>query len=350
MTQQPLRIVHVHLGIKGGAERFFVALVRSLAERGVKQKALIFPNRVWRDEISDVCDIHEFGFSRSHISRFFTNRKISRINRQFGTNVMMSWMPQATRWIPDDPKIFTLARLGDYPERLDYFVNCDCLVCNTPDIAQSTDKIGWDLAKTRVISNFTDTKPAEPIDRSRFDTPEDAFLILGMGRFVDRKGFDTLIEAASQRPNAYLWLLGEGEEEERLRTLARERNFEDRLRLLGWTKDPAAYLAACDAFCIPSRHEPLGNVVLEAWAAERPVVATASEGPSWLIQDGENGLLAPIDGIEALTEGFRKLEEEPQLAEKLVENGRESLAKGFSREVITDAYLNFFMEEVEKRS
>ena len=83
--------------------------------------------------------------------------------------------------------MLTAARLGDYPERLDYFVNCDILVCNTPDIAKVAGDIGWDRLKTTVISNFTDTKPVAPISRSELSTPEDAFVVLGLGRFVDRK-------------------------------------------------------------------------------------------------------------------------------------------------------------------
>ena len=52
---EALRVVHVHLGIKGGAERFFVSLVNALAERGVQQKALLFPDRVWKKDIEAVC-------------------------------------------------------------------------------------------------------------------------------------------------------------------------------------------------------------------------------------------------------------------------------------------------------
>ena len=58
---EALRVVHVHLGIKGGAERFFVSLVNALAERGVEQKALIFPDRVWKKDIEAVCGIEEMG-------------------------------------------------------------------------------------------------------------------------------------------------------------------------------------------------------------------------------------------------------------------------------------------------
>ncbi len=338
---EALRVVHVHLGIKGGAERFFVSLVNALAERGVEQKALVFPDRVWKKDIEAVCGIEEIAFSRSHIARFFINRRIARMNRRFRPHAMMSWMPQATRWLPDDPNILTAARLGDYPERLDYFVNCDYLVCNTPDIARAAAGIGWDINRTRVISNFTDVRRVAPIDRTQLDTPQDAYAILGMGRFVDRKGFDTLIRAVAPLKGAILWLVGEGPEEPMLRQLAANLGCADRVRFLGWSTDPSPYLAAADALCIPSRHEPLGNVVLEAWAAGKPVVATASEGPSWLIEDSVNGLLAPIDDAAAVSNAFARLIADPTLGPRLVEAASAKLEASHSRKAIADAYIAF---------
>ncbi|WP_029057982.1 glycosyltransferase [Stappia stellulata] len=343
MVDSSPRVSHIHLGIKGGAERFFVNLVRALAERGIAQQAFLFPDRVWKDQISDVCSIHEFGFSRSHIARFFINQRISRINKNFGANVMMSWMPQASRWLPDDPNILTLARLGDYPEKLDYFVNCDYLVCNTPDIAKSVAELGWLSERTRVISNFTDARIGPSVQRSQMSTSEDEFVILGMGRLVKRKGFDTLIDALGHTSErVILWLMGEGEEEAALRQMIEERGLEARVRFLGWTLDPSPYLAAADALCIPSRHEPLGNVVLEAWACKKPVVATMSEGPKWLIEDQKNGLLVPIDDTAALGHAIERLCREPELASYLVSNAQHKLNTSHSREAIADAYLDLF--------
>ena len=334
-----MRLIHIHLGIKGGAERFFVALVNGLAARGVEQQALLFPDRVWRDEIEDVCKIHEMKFSRSHISRFFTNRKIAKIIDEFRADAIVSWMPQASRWIPARNDLLRAARLGDYPEKLDYFENCDLLICNTPDIARHCADIGW-KRDLKVISNFTETKPVPALDRKLLDTPEDAFVVLGMGRFVDRKGFDTLIRAVARLDGAYLWLLGDGEEEGNLRRIAAETGLSDRLRFGGWVKDPGAHLAACDAFCIPSTHEPLGNVVLEAWAAERPVVSTTSEGPTWLIEDGVQGLLAPIGDDEALANCLARVRGEQGLGAAMVAAGAAKLKAEFSKDVIAERYID----------
>ena len=344
------RIIHIHLGIKGGAERFFVNLVNGLAERGVEQMALIWPGRVWRDEIAPVCAIREIHFSRSHLARAVINWRIARLIAAFQPQAMMSWMPQATRWIPNDPRLLTAARLGDYPEKLDYFANCDQLVCNTPDIARHCVSLGWPESRATVISNFTATAPCEPLDRAKLDTPADAFVVLGMGRLVGRKGFATLMDAVARVEGAYLWLLGEGEDEGALRGQAEKLGLAPRLRMPGWAANPDPYLMAADVFCIPSSHEPLGNVILEAWALRRPVVATASEGPSWLIRDGENGLLVPTGDVEALAGAIMQLMADRRAGERLAQAGAARLAEEFSRDVIVNRYMQFFFAGVAGKS
>ena len=92
---------------------------------------------------------------------------------------------------------------------------------------------------------------------------------------------------------------------------------------------------------LPSLEEPLGNVVLEGWACGVPVVASDSEGPSWLIDDGVNGLLcAKADG-PALAAQFNCLQSQID-AEKLISNASEKLQRTYSRGHIVGEYLNFF--------
>ena len=95
-------------------------------------------------------------------------------------------------------------------------------------------------------------------------------------------------------------IAGEGPERAALLELARREGVADRLHLPGWRTDTAALLAAADLLVCPSRHEPLGNVVIEAWSARRPVVAAAADGPRELIISGRDGLLVPPEDPSAL--------------------------------------------------
>jgi glycosyltransferase involved in cell wall biosynthesis len=199
--------------------------------------------------------------------------------------------------------------------------------------------MGWTRG-VEVISNFTNLERAEPVSRNVLDTPEDAFVISSMGRFVPRKGFDVLIRAAALLPGAYLWILGSGEQEGNLRGLTEQLGLSDRVRFAGWHADPRPFVAASDCFAMASSHEPLGNVVLEAWAQKVPVVSTRSEGPSWFMQDGVDGLLVPIGDHQAFADAFHRIRNEHGLAKTLVEGSERTLESRFSRDAVVDAYLS----------
>ena len=72
------------------------------------------------------------------------------------------------------------------------------------------------------------------------------------------------------------------------------------MRFLGWVEDKRAFFETLDLFCVPSREEPFGIVVLEGMAHGRAVVATAAAGPREIIRDGIDGLLVPPASPPAL--------------------------------------------------
>jgi glycosyltransferase involved in cell wall biosynthesis len=132
-----------------------------------------------------------------------------------------------------------------------------------------------------------------------------------------------------------------------LLTLAIKLGVIDRVKFLGWRKDTGALLESADCLVCPSRIEPLGNVILEAWAHRRPVVAAASAGPVGLIEDGRTGLLAPIDNFHALAARLRRVLDDAAFAESLGENGHAVYTARFSKQAVLCRYVEFF-SKVEK--
>lgn len=336
-----MKVFHFHFGKEGGAERFFVNLINSFAERGVEQTAFIRPDRLWRPEIDSRIVVHEKVWRRISLSRYWLEAKLKRLIKQEKPDALMAWMPRGARFTPNYPHAIKVARLGDYPLRLDYFTNIDVLVCNTPGIAERVRELGW-KRRVEVISNFTAIKTAPPISRESVKTPANAFVVLGVGRFVRRKGFHTLIEAIDGLADTYVWLVGDGEEHENLRNQAQNLGVLERVRFLGWQKSPAPYLAACDVFCMPSTHEPLGNVILEAWGSGKPVVSSRSEGPSWFMQDDRDGLLFDIEDAKQLRNALQRLRTNAPLMQQITAGGRVTLDRMFSKQAVTDAYLKLF--------
>jgi glycosyltransferase involved in cell wall biosynthesis len=105
-------------------------------------------------------------------------------------------------------------------------------------------------------------------------------LFVGAGRLVDQKGFDRLFEVLRHwkgRDDWRLIILGEGPDQDKLNRLKAEHGL-PQVTVAGFESKPWRYFAAADAFVLPSRHEGLPNVALEALALGAPVVASTSAG------------------------------------------------------------------------
>lgn len=336
----PRRLIHIHLGHDGGAERFFVRLVKALDRRGVEQMAFVRPRRSWRDDIAPHCRVRESRFSRSLLKRGFMRARIALAAKLTGSQAAIAWMAPSARWLPAPrPGLATFTRLGDFPDHLKAFKTTGAIIGNTPEVVRRCVAMGWPAERTHMISNFVPVKRSEPADRAGLGVPEDAFLVLALGRFVHRKGLDVAIRAVADAPTVHLWIAGDGELRADLERLAADLCVSGRVRFLGWQHEPAPFIAAADAVVCPSREEPLGNVVLEAWAYGKPVVATASEGPSWLITDGVDGILTPIDDVGGVAAGIRALAADRDLAARLAAGGQATLATRFSEDAIADDYI-----------
>jgi len=335
------KTLHMCFGREGGTERFFVTLAQAFGRRGMEQRFVIRPGRSFRDELAALGPVIESHYRRLSLTAPFLTRRVHRMIREWRPDVVMAWMAHAARLIPDDPRPLKIVRLGGRPLNLRHFRHCDAIVANAPDIAERCHELGWNRP-LHVISNFPRRIDPEPVERSSLDTPGDAFVIAGAGRFVEIKGFDTLIRAAAGIPGAYLWLMGDGEERPGLEALVDELGMRDRTRFAGWVREPMHHVAAADVFCLPSRHEPLGNVILEGWQCGVPVVSTRSEGPEWFMANEEDGLTVDIDDAAAMTSAFARLRDDPALRRHLVANGSAKLVTRFSEERVLSQYMDLF--------
>lgn len=339
------KVLHIHFGKEGGAERFFVNLAKAFDKRGVEQRFAIRPHRSWEREITPLGPVIRNNYRYLSISRFWLEWKLRQTCRTWQPDAILAWMPRAARAMPDWPDAVKMTRLGDYPKHLDHFRRCDALVANTPDIITHCQGLGW-TKPGLVISNFARPVTPMPVARAAHDTPEGAFLIAAAGRFVNRKGLDLAIRAAARLDGAHLWLIGDGKERPALEALAREVGMADRTRFVGWVDEPVHHLASADAVAFPSRHEPLGNVILDAWQAGVPVVSTRAEGPDWFLRPGTDGIMVEIDDLDGLTAGLQALMDDPALRARYATAGRARLQAMFSEDAVVDAYLAAFRGEL----
>ena len=131
----------------------------------------------------------------------------------------------------------------------------------------------------------------------------DRALIVGtVGRFGDIKGTDTLIDAAQivHRADAPLRFRIAGEAPEDLISSVEQRGLSQIIDFVGWTDDVDGFLDSVDVFCLPSRKESFGIVLIEAMARGLPIVSTATNGALEIVEEGKTGWLVPIGNAQAL--------------------------------------------------
>jgi glycosyltransferase involved in cell wall biosynthesis len=175
-------------------------------------------------------------------------------------------------------------------------------------------------------------------------------LVLTLARLHWQKGLRHLVDAASRIPDAVFAVAGDGEDRTHLEDAVNRLGLANRFHLLGHREDIPELLAACDVFVLPSLFEGLPVSVLEAMAAEKPVIATVIGGTDEAVVDGETGLLVPPNDPNALTAAIRRLIESPSLSSRLAAAGRARVQGRFSAASMTTGIEHVYQQLLHTES
>lgn len=333
----PMRLLHVIAGAPvGGAETFAQDAILALHGRGLWQRVICRPYPALKARfIAARLEMMPFAFSLA--DRLRGRGRVIRAAAQ-EADLVHAWMSRANSFIPARMPCPVIGWFGDYYD-LKYFRRADCFFCVTPDIARHVIANGAPPHRVFMLNTFGTMPEAARISRAALDTPADARVLLVLARLHGVKGIDTMLEALVRLPDCTLWVAGDGPERASLEALAARLGVDRRVRFLGWRGDRKALLEAADICVLPSRYEPFGTVIVEAWAAGRPLVATRADGARQYVRDGENGLLCPIDDVTALASCLRRVLDEPGLAARLIAGGSAAYQADFTREIVTDRLL-----------
>jgi glycosyltransferase involved in cell wall biosynthesis len=340
-----MRVAQLMAGAsKGGAELFYERLCRGLSAAGDEVLPVIRADAMRSARLQDAglqpVEVRFGGrfdfWSRPHIRRTLT---------RFAPSVTVAWMGRAARHAPAGPWVL-VGRLGGYYD-LRQFAHCDHLVGNSHGMVAWIRAQGhFPADRVHYLPNFSpDLFGADPAVLPMI--PENAWTVLAMGRLHRNKGFDLLLGAISRLPGVHAVIAGDGPERVALERLAKHAGVADRVHFLGWRNDTAALLAACDMLVCPSRSEPLGNVVLEAFSARRPVVASMAEGPRELIEAGRTGVLVAMESAIALAAGIEGVLRNPAQTASMVQAARLRYEEMFSEESVIERWRSF-LQHVEK--
>ena len=207
----------------------------------------------------------------------------------------------------------------NYNQRARRFKQGDGVLAITHDIIQFVAGHGVPEEKIFHIPNMVkcDALPAR--------TQASRVPVIGaMGRMVHKKGFDVYIEALrllkEQGFQFSAVLGGSGPEERALKKQAKASGLSETLQLTGWVGDKQGFYTGLDIFCLPSRHEPFGIVLLEAFTYGTAVVATATEGPRDIITPNFDALMATPDNAQNLASALAHALDDAPLRAELAAN------------------------------
>lgn len=198
----------------------------------------------------------------------------------------------------------------------------------------------WPGGSIKEVPNSIKLKPAGK-PRKRFNDP---VRLISVGRLEPVKGYDVLLKAVAALKHAghrvALSLVGDGGMMGELKRLSQELALTNEVEFRGYRSDVPSELAAADVFVVTSHREGMSNALLEAMAAELPVIATRVGGNVEVV--GEAGWLITPDDSDAVVKAVEQVLADPDQALEMGRRGRQRVADMFSIERTVGEYEKIY--------
>ena len=234
----------------------------------------------------------------------------------------------------------------------------------SPELVERVCALGFPAERARVIPYGVDVAAFAPDGgrgrwRAELGIPENAPLVLAVGRLATKKGFHVLMQAApavlASRPDAHLVIAGSGDRLPELRAAAAP--FAGRVHFPGAVAHDALpeLFRSADIFVLPAVHDGKGNVdglpnvILEAMASGLPVVASGISGIPLAVEDGRTGLLVPEGDAGALAAALLCLLADPAARRAMGEAGRRKAERELTWDAIAARYRAAYAEALAAR-
>lgn len=216
-------------------------------------------------------------------------------------------------------------------------LHCDFVISINQQIADLVVAAGFDKTKSFALPNVI--KIDQKFREKKLKSP----VVIGIyGRLEPRKGFDVLLKACEilqknaekkygdfrvkiggfEVPGTYGW--------HNIKDLAKESDISEKCELVGTVLDKKKFFEDVDIFCVPSREEPFGLVILEGFLFSTLVISSETDGGRFLIKDEENGLLFANEDPKDLAAKIIKILDNPEIYPNLTKQAFLRLEKDFS--------------------
>lgn len=236
----------------------------------------------------------------------------------------------------------------DYPEETDtmipFYKKMDAIICVAESAKKSfVERYPALSDKTYVIYNFFDVETIVEKSKENFSyqVMNDELILLSVGRMTAPKSYDRFLNVLSKVKNDgynFIWyVLGDGQEKEKIEKKITELNLNENVVLVGLTDNPYKYMKNCDLFVLPSEWEGFPTVTVEAKVLSCPVLATDVSGIKEQLIHGETGWIVNNDE-DAIYEGLKYLFDNLEIVEKIRNN------KGIETICENDYKYNYFLK------
>ena len=347
MTSPKFKICHIIAGAPtGGAETFCLDALKALHERGIEQIMISRPHDEYVKATAQR-GIQHYPASFNRFTKWLQQAKIARIINEHNPDIVHCWMNRASSFTPKAIKQPVLGWFGGY-YNLKNFQRCDFYMGVTRDIVRHIGEASGHPENAYLGHTFGTLAEGPPVSRADFGLPEGKPLALLLSRMHWKKGVDLMLEAAQRLPDMVFLLAGDGPDLEKYKVMARSLGVEDRVRFPGWRTDRASLLSIADICVLPSRYEPFGTVIAEAWFAGVPLVATKADGARQYVTHEKDGLLLDIDDLDGLVQCLDRAANNQALRKALVSNGQKTYGELFSKQVVIDNLIASYSDIITR--
>jgi glycosyltransferase involved in cell wall biosynthesis len=226
----------------------------------------------------------------------------------------------------------------DSPSQQKFLINENILTIHKSVVFGLGSVSGVDLTR------FKPNKKIFSEIRNSLLIPDDAFVFIYLGRLSKDKGILDLANAFSTIENKNVYLLFVGPDEGGFVDQIKRINVRklDRIKFLGFTKEPERYLACSNVLCLPSYREGFGSVIIEAAAMGIPSIASRIYGIVDATIHNQTGILHRPGDIDGLKLAMDKMLQDQDLYKRLSSGSRRRAIERFDAAIITSEWINFY--------
>jgi L-malate glycosyltransferase len=229
------------------------------------------------------------------------------------------------------------------------------IVCISRSIATQMQEWGVPAHQLTVIPDAIPLPAAPPRVqelRSALSAPDHRRIVGCIGALTAEKDHATFLraarEVAARNPDVHFVVIGEGDLKDELLRLRADLGLEGKVQFAGFIPHAEEYIGAFDVFVLCSRSEGLGSILLDAFASNVPVVATAVGGVPELVSDDATGLLVPAGEPSLLAAAIERLLSDRALSARLAATARARVECEYTVQRMAERYLAVYEEALLK--